>query len=145
MRGVLEQRQEIRRREARGADPGSAGTTWAGTVRLGFSAWFWRGRDSWTTPSSPVRRRPPNFSLSIGLMLKQFTSCWGGSLQGGELGPPFGKCEMTGGGDLGGRGVSQFAPQPLALSPQSGFQQRPVLLFCRQGGAMEGLEGVVVL
>lgn len=53
--------------------------------------------------------------------------------------------EMTGGGDLGGRGVAQVAPQPLALSPQSGFQQPPGLLFCRQGGAMEGLEGVVVL
>lgn len=47
-------------------------------------------------------------------------------------------------GDLGlgerGGGMSQFVPQP-----RPGVSAPPVSLFCRQGGATEGLEGVVVL
>lgn len=35
-----------------GADPGSAGTTWVGTIRLGFSTWALRERHSWTTRST---------------------------------------------------------------------------------------------
>lgn len=80
-------------------------------------------------------------------MEKEFTLL-GGALQEGELGLPFCKRKMIGGGDLGERGVSQFAPQSLVHPhppPIPGFQQPPILLFCRQGGAMEGLEGVVVL
>lgn len=40
--------------------------------------------------------------------------------------------------EKGRGGGSQFA------SPAIGSHQPPILLFCRQGGAMEGLERVVV-
>lgn len=67
-RGAGGQGQELGLCEAGGAEPRRAGAPWAETVRIRFSAWSGRGRDSRTTtlprPPPPCRVADPLICLS---------------------------------------------------------------------------------
>lgn len=72
--GAGGQWQELGLREAGVRSPRRLGPPGLGTVRMGFSAWSGRGRDSGTCPpatASWAHRRPSD--LSLRRMLKPFT------------------------------------------------------------------------
>lgn len=134
MLGVLGQRLETGRREAGVLTLGPVGPP--GWGPSGSGSCITRS----TTTSSPVRRRLPNLSLPIGLMPKQFTlrgPCREGSWDLHSVNVRL-EVEIEKSGGL-------LAPQPTFPRPQLFINLQFCCFADGQGGAVEGLEGVVVL